>query len=273
MTDPGPWRDPGADGRDPTPDAGDGLPAPPPVELPHDGPRPYAPTWPVPSAIALVAAFVLLNALAGWAAVFVRGTGLPNAVQSAAAFGVIVLAQALVVGVAWLSARRGGVAFSVAARFVPPRLPAWVGVSIGWAIGARLFATAWAAAVQALGWRLQGQDIDPTRLLPEGVFGLALTAVLVVVAAPLAEETIFRGVLVPSLSTRYSTRIAVWVSAVLFALVHFNAFSTVPVLVAGWVFGRLLVRSGSVWPSVLAHAVFNATGFLALVFYRALGLG
>jgi membrane protease YdiL (CAAX protease family) len=268
----------GAGPTDPAPEGGAATqgvapePRVPPAELPHNGPRPYAPTWSIPAALALVAAFVLLNALGGSTVVLLQGSDLGGAVQSAAAFGAIILAQAVVVGIAWWSARRGGVPFARAVRLVPPRMPAWGWIAVGYAVGARLLATVWAVVIEALGWTLPGQDIDPTRLLPEGMLGLVLTAVLVVVAAPFAEEVVFRGILVPSLATRYSVALAIWVAATLFALVHFNAFSTLPVLLAGWAFGRLLARSGSVWPSIVAHATFNATGFAALLLYRALGL-
>jgi membrane protease YdiL (CAAX protease family) len=95
--------------------------------------------------------------------------------------------------------------------------------------------------------------------------------------SPFAEEFLFRGYLMRSFSERWSPTAGMLLQATAFALVHLAHYGLVPfqpALIAVWVpsmFGVALVlgwivrRSGSVWPAVVAHVVFNL-GMNAAVF-------
>jgi uncharacterized protein len=94
--------------------------------------------------------------------------------------------------------------------------------------------------------------------------GLVLFAVAVVVFAPLAEELLFRGALLRALMRRTTPAWAVFVSALLFALVHplgdpeVGSVIVVPaILTLGVVSGYLAVRSGDLSRSIMLHAGFN----------------
>lgn len=94
-----------------------------------------------------------------------------------------------------------------------------------------------------------------TRSPAEGallVFGVS-------VLAPLGEELLFRGYLLRVLGTRYGTLRGVLVTSFLFAVIHFNPASLLALFVLGLVFALLRVWSGSIWPSILGHAIQNGT--------------
>ena len=78
-----------------------------------------------------------------------------------------------------------------------------------------------------------------------------------VIAAPLLEELIFRGVILDGLLRRYSPRVAIVASGLLFGAVHMNWIQFVSAgsfgLLAGWVY----YRSRSLGTCVVMHAAAN----------------
>lgn len=88
----------------------------------------------------------------------------------------------------------------------------------------------------------------------------ALTAMLAVVLAPLAEEMLFRGFLQPTLARWCRDQWpAVLVSGFLFGLMHDAVPDTVPALVLfGIALGYVYARTRSLTLVILVHAVFNA---------------
>ncbi|WP_083822046.1 type II CAAX prenyl endopeptidase Rce1 family protein [Saccharopolyspora spinosa] len=72
----------------------------------------------------------------------------------------------------------------------------------------------------------------------------------------IGEEFAFRGVIATALG-RYGTQVSVVGSAVIFALAHGINLALIPAIVVGATNGLLLVRTKSVWPGVIVHAVNN----------------
>jgi hypothetical protein len=98
---------------------------------------------------------------------------------------------------------------------------------------------------------------DPLALLL-----LSLTAV---VLAPLFEETIFRGVLLPVLGRSLGRAGGVLVSALVFAVAHLSIGELPPLLVLGVGLGLLRLSTGRLLPCVVMHALWNGVTFLNLV--------
>ncbi len=79
------------------------------------------------------------------------------------------------------------------------------------------------------------------------------------VVAPLVEELFFRGLVLSGLCQLWRRpRAALIVSALAFGLVHAQPQDVVPLVTLGLVLGYLRLRSGSLWPCLLAHVLFNA---------------
>lgn len=93
-----------------------------------------------------------------------------------------------------------------------------------------------------------------------------------VIIAPIAEEMFFRGQVLGGYLGRYSTTQAVWGSAILFAVFHLNPWQGVIALPLGLVYGWLVLRTGSVLPGMLSHAIVNfSTNYLLGPLATALG--
>jgi hypothetical protein len=80
---------------------------------------------------------------------------------------------------------------------------------------------------------------------------------LAVFAAPLVEETIFRGMIFRSLRRNHGVMVSILASALLFAVVH-DPLSVAPVFVLGCAAGLAFEWSGSIWSAMLVHSAYNA---------------
>ncbi|MEW9573092.1 lysostaphin resistance A-like protein [Rhodanobacter sp. Si-c] len=99
-------------------------------------------------------------------------------------------------------------------------------------------------------------------------FRIALTLAVVSIG-PLVEELLFRGVLLSALLRRMRPAWAALASASLFALVHLPDlrwlwYALPNLALLGVVLAWLRLRSGSLWPAVIAHACNNLLAMLAL---------
>lgn len=141
----------------------------------------------------------------------------------------------------------------------------WIDVPVGLVSGVAFQFV----VVPVVSWPLQrllGGDVGESArdLLGEPGPGRWLIIAIVVLGAPVAEELFFRGLLLRSLARRFSDRVAVVVSAVLFAATHFKVLPFPGLLVVGLLFAYLTKRSGRLGPAIVAHAAFNASTVVAL---------
>ena len=87
-----------------------------------------------------------------------------------------------------------------------------------------------------------------------------LICFMTIVLAPLSEEIVFRGLL-QSMLRQYTRRpwAAILVTSVLFGVMHYEVWSTIPSLILlSVMLGYNYERTGRLLPSIVAHAIFNA---------------
>ncbi|WP_426689435.1 CPBP family intramembrane glutamic endopeptidase [Rhodanobacter ginsengiterrae] len=140
----------------------------------------------------------------------------------------------------------------------PHRAHFWIlAVSIGllapW-LGALL--TQWLAQGHAVTQDIQ-QIGSRTPMAPR-----MLLIMVVVCLGPMVEELLFRGVLLSALLTRWNASVAVTGSSLLFALIHlpgldYQWYALPNLLLLALLLTALRLRSGSIWPGVLAHGINN----------------
>ncbi|MHB1843554.1 MAG: CPBP family intramembrane glutamic endopeptidase [Deltaproteobacteria bacterium] len=132
-----------------------------------------------------------------------------------------------------------------------------------WLVGAAAIATFVSASslmavceIAAPQWLVERFDLSRVLDQVHGPLQIVLFA-SVVVGAPLAEETVFRGYLLPVFERRMGLGRAILAQALLFSLVHLDPIGFLPRLLLGAVFGWLVALTGSLWPGVFAHALNN----------------
>lgn len=137
-----------------------------------------------------------------------------------------------------------------------------------------------AVLLDQLGWmkwvsaEFHAQKQDSVKLLSETrnlgmVLALTFSAVI---AAPIAEEVIFRGYLYPVVK-RFSDRwFAALFTGMFFGVAHFNLFS-LPILFAMGVALVLLYEwTGSIWVTIACHAGFNGATVCLIMFAKLAGV-
>ena len=85
-----------------------------------------------------------------------------------------------------------------------------------------------------------------------------IEAFIAVVLAPIGEEILFRGFLYGGLSRKMNAFAAMAISSLVFAVSHqYSLTGLVFVFIYGLVFCWLYKRTGSLWPGILAHGLYN----------------
>ncbi len=107
------------------------------------------------------------------------------------------------------------------------------------------------------------QTLNSLILKAEG-WDRILGVIAICVVAPLCEETLFRGTLLPE-QRRVSGAVgAVAANGLFFSLFHLNPISVLPLAFVGAFLAHLIVLTGSLWSAILAHAVFNTFNAVVL---------
>ncbi|KAA8520894.1 hypothetical protein F0562_011567 [Nyssa sinensis] len=102
-------------------------------------------------------------------------------------------------------------------------------------------------------------------ILARDPVAMALYALVVSVCAPVWEEIVFRGFLLPSLTKYMPVWCSILVSSIAFALAHFNVQRMLPLIFLGVVMGVIFARSRNLLPSMLLHSLWNGFIFLDLM--------
>jgi uncharacterized protein len=92
-------------------------------------------------------------------------------------------------------------------------------------------------------------------------------ALIIVVGAPLSEELLFRGFLQSALApSRLGYIGASVVTTTSWTLLHiqYSMFGLAEIFVVGLAFCWVLWRSGSLWATIILHALYNGTQFIGL---------
>lgn len=93
-----------------------------------------------------------------------------------------------------------------------------------------------------------------------------LTSLLqICVQAPILEEILMRGFLLGGLSPYYGKTTALLISALLFAILHFNMVQTLSAFICGIVLGLLYQHTGSILCCIIAHTGYNLLSYLTMV--------
>jgi len=115
----------------------------------------------------------------------------------------------------------------------------------------------------------QAQKLTDAVLQMNTVWDMIMDLVLIGLLTAIAEEFMFRGCL-QTIFKRWTknTHAAIWITAILFSAFHMQFFGFLPRLMLGVLFGYFVAWSGSVWTSVWAHFLNNATAVVATYLFQ-----
>lgn len=118
---------------------------------------------------------------------------------------------------------------------------------------------------------MEQQLEDLTRILTKfDTFGEFLLAFIVIaVIAGIGEELVFRGLIQPKLQVlTKNSHIAIWLTALLFSVIHFQFYGFFPRILLGALFGYIYYWSGNLIYPIFAHFVNNGFTLVMLYMYQ-----
>ncbi len=115
-------------------------------------------------------------------------------------------------------------------------------------------------------WQGQGGSNPLLQIVLESKdsIGLALFFLTAAVAAPLFEEFLFRGFLLPSLTRYVPVWAAIGISGLLFGVAHLSLSEIVPLTTLGIILGIVYVRTRNLLAPMLLHSLWNSTTLISL---------
>lgn len=145
----------------------------------------------------------------------------------------------------------------------------WQGSWFSWGLGGYLVAFPLVLGISILNsqiWQGQGGSNPLLPILLEGrdPIALGLFFVTTAIAAPIFEELLFRGFLLPSLTRYVSTTNAIVLSGFIFALVHLSLSEVLPLTVLGILLGFVYARTQNLLASMLLHSLWNSGTLISL---------
>ncbi len=138
-----------------------------------------------------------------------------------------------------------------------------------WGIGGYLVAIPLVIIVSIINqeiWQGQGGS-NPLLFLAvqaQDTIALLIFFTTAAIAAPIFEEIIFRGFLLPSLTKYFPVWVAIVFSSLLFSIAHLSLSEVLPLTVLGLVLGIVYTRSRNLLASIVVHSLWNSGTLLSL---------
>jgi membrane protease YdiL (CAAX protease family) len=91
---------------------------------------------------------------------------------------------------------------------------------------------------------------------------------MTIVLAPLFEEVLFRGILLPFLAQKWGVSRSIIAVSILFAAIHFHVPALVPLFVISLAFSLAYISTRSMLVPVVMHGIFNAVNLALMLALR-----
>lgn len=92
-----------------------------------------------------------------------------------------------------------------------------------------------------------------------------------IIAAPVVEEILFRGILYPTIKRAGYPKVALWSTSIVFALTHQNAPSFLSLVFFAIILTLLYEETGNLLAPIVAHSCFNTANFVLLMVSKHFG--
>lgn len=131
--------------------------------------------------------------------------------------------------------------------------------AVSYSLAGILIAGLWIALLEGMGITV---PMEASVFMPQSAAEYLLAFAVSGLLPAFSEELMFRGLLLHFLRRRYGDRRAIWLSSLLFALLHLSLQGFSLLLVIGLFLAALTLRYESLWPAVLFHGLYNIAAIL-----------
>lgn len=90
--------------------------------------------------------------------------------------------------------------------------------------------------------------------------------ILAAIVAPIIEESMFRGILLPWMMQYLKAPYAIILNGIVFGVLHLQFQSAIPLSIIGIALAFIAYRKKSLLPSILFHAINNSIAIIALLY-------
>lgn len=92
-----------------------------------------------------------------------------------------------------------------------------------------------------------------------------LAFLALVVIAPVVEESVFRGLMLPVFTARFGIIAATLITSTLFGIIHWQLNVGIVTGIMGLLLAWLYYKTRSLWPAIMFHSLKNLVAFLLLI--------
>ena len=128
----------------------------------------------------------------------------------------------------------------------------------------------WLSEVEKVMRTMEDAALETTSLLLSGktVGSLILNIAVIAALASISEELLFRGAMQQFIQEKFKNgHLSVWLTALIFSIVHFQFYGFFPRLFLGAVLGYLFLYTRNLWIPILLHFLNNATVIIVDFFW------
>lgn len=131
--------------------------------------------------------------------------------------------------------------------------------AVSFSLAGILIAVLWISLMEVLGIRV---PLERSPIMPQSIGEYLLAFLTSALLPAFAEELLFRGLLLQAFRRRLGDRWALWLTALLFSILHLSLQGFGVLLVIGLFLAGLTLRYESLWPAVLFHGLYNTAAIL-----------
>jgi len=103
---------------------------------------------------------------------------------------------------------------------------------------------------------------DHIQLFGDNIFGYVSLTVSAFIIAPVVEEALFRGFILSTIMKFISPLSSILITSILFAILHFEFSSVIPLFMIGCILGWIYYKTKSIWACLLFHAINNGVALI-----------
>ena len=129
----------------------------------------------------------------------------------------------------------------------------------------------WMRGVEKVMREMEDQALETTELLLSGksIYSLILNIIVIAGLAAISEELFFRGAMQQFIQEKFKNgHMSVWLTALIFSIVHFQFYGFLPRLFLGAILGYLFLYTKNLWVPILLHFLNNATVIIVNFFWN-----